>query len=59
MDCNQGGKSAMLKIPETPMDMRREEVIQRLVERGTFKVEGKQLYELPLLLLLKEYYKYE
>ncbi len=48
----------MLKIPETPMDMRREEVIQRLVERGTFKVEGKQLYELPLLLLLKEYYKH-
>ncbi|MBD7908615.1 Fur-regulated basic protein FbpA [Sporosarcina gallistercoris] len=48
----------MLKIEETKMDMKREDVIQRLVARGIFKIEGKQLYELPLLLLMKEYYKY-
>ncbi|MDW0110855.1 Fur-regulated basic protein FbpA [Sporosarcina aquimarina] len=46
----------MLKIEETKMDMKREDVIQRLVERGIFKIEGKQLYELPLFLLMKEYY---
>ncbi len=48
----------MLKLPETKMDMKREDVIQRLVERGIFKIEDKQLYELPLYLLMKAYYKY-
>ncbi|MGN7408884.1 MULTISPECIES: Fur-regulated basic protein FbpA [unclassified Sporosarcina] len=48
----------MLKIEETKMDMKREEVIQRLVGRGIFKIEGKQLYELPLLILMKEYYRH-
>ncbi|MGG0643460.1 Fur-regulated basic protein FbpA [Sporosarcina gallistercoris] len=48
----------MLKIEETKMDLKREEVIQRLVARGIFKIDGKQLYELPLFLLMKEYYKY-
>ncbi|WP_432352841.1 Fur-regulated basic protein FbpA [Sporosarcina sp. A2] len=48
----------MLKLQETKMDMKREDVIQRLVERGIFKIDEKQLYELPLYLLMKEYYKY-
>ncbi|GKV69660.1 hypothetical protein NCCP2716_21580 [Sporosarcina sp. NCCP-2716] len=47
----------MMKIEETKMDMKREDVIQRLVARGIFKIGGKQLYELPFYLLMKEYYK--
>jgi len=53
----QGGTSTMMKIEETKMDMKREDVIQRLVARGIFKIGGKQLYELPFYLLMKEYYK--
>ncbi|WJY27633.1 Fur-regulated basic protein FbpA [Sporosarcina trichiuri] len=47
----------MMKIEETKMDMKREDVIQRLVDRGVFKIDGKQLYELPFYSLMKEYYK--
>lgn len=45
----------MMNIDETKMDLKREEIIQELVENGIFKIHGKQLYELPLYTLLKEY----
>ncbi|MER2089338.1 MAG: Fur-regulated basic protein FbpA [Sporosarcina sp.] len=45
----------MRKIEETQMDQKREEIIQRLVKEGVFKLYGKQLYELPLYTLMKAY----
>ena len=47
----------MLKTEETKMDMKREDVIQRLVKQGIFKIDGKQLYELSFYLLMKKYYQ--
>ncbi len=46
----------MRKMEETKMDVKRQQVIQQLVTRGIFKIYGKQLYELPLYSLMKEYY---
>jgi hypothetical protein len=51
----QGGNFSMRKIEETQMDLKREEIIQRLVKNGVFKLHGKQLYELPLYALMKAY----
>ncbi|MEK3937633.1 Fur-regulated basic protein FbpA [Sporosarcina sp. FSL W7-1349] len=45
----------MMNVEETKMDMKREEIIQKLVDNGVFKIHGKQLYELPLYALMKEY----
>ncbi|CAM3212514.1 Fur-regulated basic protein FbpA [Filibacter tadaridae] len=45
----------MRKVAETKMDIKREEIIQRLVKKGIFKIHDKQLYELPLQALLKKY----
>ena len=45
----------MRKMEETQMDLKREKIIQRLVQKGVFKINGKQLYELPLYALMKEY----
>lgn len=52
----QGGQITMMKIEETKMDVKREQVIQQLVDQGIFKINGKQLYQLPLFSLLKEYF---
>lgn len=46
----------MMKIEETKMDVKREQVIQQLVDKGIFKINGKQLYQLPLFSLMKEYF---
>ena len=45
----------MRKMEEKQMDLKRAEIIQRLVSDGVFKLHGKQLYELPLYALMKEY----
>ena len=45
----------MRKTEETQMDLKRDEIIQRLVEDGIFKLQGKHLYELPLYALMKAY----
>ena len=45
----------MKKKEETQMDVKKEKVIQHLVKQGVYKLEGKQLYELPLYSLMKEY----
>ncbi|PIC64277.1 Fur-regulated basic protein FbpA [Sporosarcina sp. P13] len=36
-------------------DTKRDQVIEELVSNGVFKIDGKQLYELPLQLLMQEY----
>jgi hypothetical protein len=52
---HQGGNNSMRKTEETQMDLKRDEIIQRLVEDGIFKLQGKHLYELPLYALMKAY----
>jgi Fur-regulated basic protein A len=52
---HRGGNFNMRKMEETQMDLKREEIIQRLVQKGVFKINGKQLYEQPLYELMKEY----
>ncbi|MCG7336835.1 Fur-regulated basic protein FbpA [Sporosarcina sp. ACRSM] len=52
----QGGSSfIMKKQEETPMEVKKEKIIQKLVNKGVYKLEGKQLYELPLYSLMKAY----
>ena len=58
----QGGrisrrKRYMRKIEDIEFDRKREKIINTLVNNGIFKVEGKQLYELPLFELMKQYTK--
>lgn len=43
------------QIPESKFDDKRTQVIDDLVSRNVFKVDGRQLYELSLYELLKEY----
>ncbi|MFC5591936.1 Fur-regulated basic protein FbpA [Sporosarcina soli] len=45
----------MKKQEETPMEVKKEKIIQKLVNKGVYKLEGKQLYELPLYSLMKAY----
>ncbi|PID17284.1 Fur-regulated basic protein FbpA [Sporosarcina sp. P35] len=34
---------------------KRDEIIEKLVSNGVFKIDGKQLYELPIQSLMQEY----
>jgi len=45
----------MRKMEETQLDLKKEEIIQRLVKNGVFKLHGKHLYELSLYALMKAY----
>jgi hypothetical protein len=45
----------MKKQDETPMEVKKKKIIQKLVNKGVYKLEGKQLYELPLYSLMKAY----
>ncbi|MFS0574616.1 Fur-regulated basic protein FbpA [Sporosarcina sp. 179-K 3D1 HS] len=45
----------MINNEDTKMEIKREEIIEELVENGVFKIHGKQLYELPLYTLVKEH----
>lgn len=44
-----------MKTTENIVETKRDEVIEELVSNGVFKIDGKQLYELPLQSLMKEY----
>lgn len=52
-----GGKSKMRKIEDIQFDRKRDKIIDILVDHGIFKVNGKQLYELSLYELMKQYMK--
>jgi len=52
-----GGKSKMRKIEDIQFDRKRDKIIDTLVDNGIFKVNGKQLYELTLYELMKQYMK--
>ncbi|WP_071394200.1 Fur-regulated basic protein FbpA [Bacillus tuaregi] len=41
------------------VEQRREKLINKLFGVNVFKIEGKQLYELPLSILEREYRKYQ
>ena len=43
------------QLPESPFEMKRERIIENLVEMNIFKVRGRQLYELSLYELMKTY----
>ncbi|SIT93087.1 Fur-regulated basic protein FbpA [Edaphobacillus lindanitolerans] len=45
----------MKQLHESPMDEKKQVIIDRLVDEGVFKIDGKQLYELPIYALIKEY----
>ncbi|MDV6378066.1 Fur-regulated basic protein FbpA [Sporosarcina sp. GW1-11] len=44
-----------MKKKKDVCDTKRDKVIEELVSNGVFKIDGKQLYELPLQLLMQEY----
>ncbi|WP_301107635.1 Fur-regulated basic protein FbpA [Sporosarcina sp.] len=44
-----------MKTTENIVEIKRDEVIEELVSNGVFKIDGKQLYELSLQSLMKEY----
>ncbi|MFC7366585.1 MULTISPECIES: Fur-regulated basic protein FbpA [Bhargavaea] len=45
----------MRELHEGPMDEKKQSIIDKLVDEGIFKIDGKQLYELPIYTLLKQY----
>ena len=45
----------MFKYTETQTEQRREDIIEDLVNKGIFKIDGRQLYELNFYELMKEY----
>ncbi|QTD42913.1 Fur-regulated basic protein FbpA [Sporosarcina sp. Te-1] len=47
----------MRKIEDIHFDRKRDKIIDTLVDNGIFKVNGKQLYELSLYELMKQYMK--
>lgn len=49
----------MRELYEGPMDEKKQSIIDKLVEEGIFKIDGKQLYELPIYALLKEYTEHQ
>ncbi len=52
---NLGGINTMRK-PENPViENKRDKIIESLVEEGVFKINGKQLYQLSLYELMKQY----
>ncbi|PID00983.1 MULTISPECIES: Fur-regulated basic protein FbpA [unclassified Sporosarcina] len=44
-----------MKTNKRVCESKRDKMIEELVSKGVFKIDGKQLYELPLQLLMKEY----
>lgn len=45
----------MMKQEKMKKEKKKDEIIQKLLNHGIFKLDGKQLYELPLHALIKEY----
>lgn len=45
----------MMTQKESKMEQKREEMIEDLVNKGVFKIDGRQLYQLNLYELMKEY----
>ncbi|WP_252504171.1 Fur-regulated basic protein FbpA [Sporosarcina sp. Marseille-Q4943] len=45
----------MRKIENPILEHKRDKIIESLVEEGVFKINGKQLYELSLYELMKQY----
>ncbi|MFS0690323.1 Fur-regulated basic protein FbpA [Sporosarcina sp. 179-K 8C2 HS] len=45
----------MRKIENPLLENKRDKIIESLVEEGVFKINGKQLYELSLYELMKQY----
>ncbi|WP_153730910.1 Fur-regulated basic protein FbpA [Sporosarcina obsidiansis] len=43
-----------MKTTENIVETKRDELIEELVSNGVFKIDGKQLYELPLRSLMQE-----
>ena len=46
---------SMEQIPESKFEDKRSNVIEELVAQNVFKINGRQLYELSLYELMKEY----
>lgn len=44
-----------MKTDKRVSDSQRDKLIEELVANGVFKINGKQLYELPLQSLMQEY----
>lgn len=45
----------MMTQKESKMEQKREDMIEDLVNKGVFKIDGRQLYQLNLYELMKEY----
>ncbi|PZX03099.1 Fur-regulated basic protein A [Psychrobacillus insolitus] len=45
----------MIVKTDSKMEQKREDIIEEFVKNGVFKIDGKQLYELNLYELMKEY----
>lgn len=52
---NLGGVNTMKKIQSPLLENKRDKIIESLVEEGIFKINGKQLYQLSLYELMKQY----
>jgi hypothetical protein len=47
--------SKMIVKTESKIEQKRDDIIEEFVKNGVFKIDGKQLYELNLYELMKEY----
>ncbi|MCK1997631.1 Fur-regulated basic protein FbpA [Psychrobacillus psychrodurans] len=45
----------MMKIRESKTEQKRDEIIEEFVNKGIFKIDGRQLYELNFYELMKEH----
>lgn len=45
----------MMTPKESKMEQKREDIIEDLVNKGVFKIDGRQLYQLNFYELMKEY----
>ena len=45
----------MIVKTDSKMEQKRDDIIEEFVKNGVFKIDGKQLYELNLYELMKEY----
>lgn len=52
---NLGGITNMKKQENPVLEYKRDRIIENLVNEGVFKINGKQLYELSLYELMKQY----
>jgi len=50
-----GGTHNMRKKENPELENKRDKIIENLVNNGIFKINGKQLYELSLYELMKQY----